>query len=116
MKSVIANCNPSATRNVVQNHRKIGCIRDHSEVGENSSLSRLVVIRRDNHYSISSGFFAGLIELNRMGSLVGSSASDDLGSAGRDRLANFHKLNLLRIGESRCLSGGTGDHDAVGSV
>jgi hypothetical protein len=104
-----------AARDVVEDDRQVRGVGDEPEVGEHAGLGGLVVIRRDDHDRVGAGLLAGLVELHRVGGLVGAAAGDDLRPAGRDGLADLDELELLRVGERAGLAGGGGDDDAVGA-
>ncbi len=105
-----------AARDVVEDDRQVGGIRDHPEVGEHAGLGWLVVVRRDDHDGVGAGLLAVLVELDRVRGLVRAAARDDLGAAARDRLGDLDEFELLRVGEGAGLAGRAGDDDAVGPV
>ena len=115
VEGVIGNRHTSSPRDVVENHWQVGSIRYQPEVRENSGLGWLVVVGGYHHHAISTGLFAGLVELNCVSSLVRATTGDYLGPTGRDRLTNLNQFDLLGIGQGRCLACGASDDYAIGT-
>ena len=101
----------------VVNHHRATHVGDCGEMGNETVLGGLVVIRSDSKNTIGSEFGCALGEGDRMCGVIRACARDDLGLLGRHCV--YHRLeqgNLLGVVEGGRLTGGSGDHDRVGSL
>ena len=102
-----------ATGNVVEDDRQVCGVGDHPEVSEHTGLGGLVVVGGHDHDGVSPGLRARLVQLDRVGRLVGTATHDDLRAPGRDTLRHLDESQLLGVGEGGCLTRRSRDDDAV---
>ena len=105
-----------AARDVVDDDRAVGRVRDRLEVGDDPALRRLVVVRRDDQEPVGAELVRRLGQVDRMRRRIRAGAGDD-GRAvadGLDRRAD--QVEPLGVLEGRALARRAGDDDPVGAV
>ncbi|OEI67242.1 hypothetical protein Cus16_3143 [Curtobacterium sp. ER1/6] len=114
-EGLVGDRDAGAPRDVVQDDRQVGGVRDHPEVREHARLGGLVVVRRDDHDAVRPRPLALLVEVDRVRGLVRAAAGDDLRPTGGHGLADLDQSELLRVGQRARLTRGPGHDDAVGT-
>ena len=102
-------------RDVVRDHRDGHGVGHPSEVLEQSSLRRLVVVRRDEQQPVGAELLGLSRQLERLRGVVRSGAAQDLTVALRDADDGLEQIELLPVRQGRRLARRPGDHQGVGT-
>jgi hypothetical protein len=105
-----------AARDVVDDDRPVGGFRDLLEVGDDASLRRLVVVRRDNEDAVGAELVRVLREAHGVPCRVGPGGRHDGRplAHGLDRCAD--QVVALAVRERRALARRADDDEPVGAV